>query len=348
MSPLRSIITRSAREKKRIVSFLRLFSLLILGAGHTAYLYAADHAAGDSATTENKAAERLLMQGRIDEAVATLQRVVGANPKNGQAHLLLCRSFYAEKHQDDAVTACENAVQILPRSSEAQDWLGRAYGMKAEQAGPTGGFALARKVRAAFETAVQLDSMNGPAVNDLSEFYIAAPALIGGGQDKATALADRVQTQLPQQAHRIRALAAEKRKDYGTAEREFMAAANVAMCPDAQVDLGAFYARRSQRGRAVDTLKQCLATDRSRDATIVDAASILTNMHLEPQLAVQTLHQYLLSDAKSDAAPVIKVHVMLGKILAASGNKMGAKIEFDNALELARSYASAEQALQQL
>jgi tetratricopeptide (TPR) repeat protein len=344
---MRSIIARSAREKKRTASFLRLFLLLLLWGRHTAYLYAADHAAGDQATTEN-IAERSLMQGRIDEAVAALQRIVSANPKNGQAYLLLCRSFYAEEHQDDAIATCENAVRILPRSSEAQDWMGRAYGMKANQAGPIAGFTLARKVRAAFETAVQLDPMNGPAVNDLSEFYIAAPAIIGGGQDKAAALADRVQAQLPQQAHRIRALAADKRKDYGTAEREFKAAVNVAMRPDARVDLGAFYARRSQPDRAVDALKQCLAADRSRDATIVDAASILTNMHLEPQLAEQALRQYLFSDAKSDAAPVIKVYVMLGKMLAAAGNKMGAKIEFDNALELARSYAPARQALQQL
>lgn len=288
------------------------------------------------------------MQGRIDEAVAALQRIVAANPKNGQANLLLCRSFYAEEHQDDAITACENAVRMLPRSSEAQDWMGRAYGMKANQAGPIAGFTLARKVRAAFEAAVQLDPQNGPAVNDLSEFYIAAPAIIGGGEDKAAALANRVQAQLPQQAHRIRAMAAEKRKDYGTAEREFEAAVNVAMRPDARVDLGAFYARRLQPDRAVDSLKQCLAADRSRDASIVDAASILSTMHLEPELAEQTLHQYLFSDAKSDAAPVIKVHVMLGKMLAAAGDKVSAKIEFDNALELARSYTTAEQALQQL
>ena len=345
---MRSSITRNACEKKYTATFMRFFLLLLVVGFHASYFHAADLATEDRGTTESKAAERSLMQGRIDEAVATLQRNLASNPTNGQANLLLCRSFYAEEHEDEAISACENAVRLLPRSSEAQDWMGRAYGMKANEAGPIAGFTLARKVKAAFETAVQLDPMNGPAVNDLSEFYIAAPAIIGGGLDKAAALADRAQARLPQEAHRIRALVAEKHKDYGTAEREFKAGVNVGMRPDARVDLGAFYARHSQPDRAVEALKECLAADRSRDATIVDAASILTDMHREPQRAEQTLLQYLSSEAKSDAAPVIKVYVMLGKMMDAAGDKRGAKIEFGNALELAHSYASARQAQQKL
>lgn len=288
------------------------------------------------------------MQGRIDEAVATLHPIVAANPNDGRAYLLLCRSFYAEEHTDEAITACESAVRMLPRSSEAQDWMGRAYGMKASHAGPIAGFKLARKVKAAFETAVALDPNNGSAVNDLSEFYIDAPGIVGGGLDKAALLADHVQSRLPQNAHRIRALAAEDRKDYGTAEREFKAAAEVAMHPDALVDLGGFYARRAQQERATHALTQCLEADRLKDATIVDAASIFNSMQIEPRLAEDTLRQYLRSNAKSDAAPVIRVHVMLGKMLAAAGDKERAKIEFNKALELASSYAPAKQALQEL
>ena len=72
--------------------------------------------------------------------------------------------------------------------------------MKAEHAGPIAGLSLALKVKAAFEAAVALDPRNGAAANDLSEFYIDAPAMIGGGLDKTAALADHVAAQLPQQA----------------------------------------------------------------------------------------------------------------------------------------------------
>jgi predicted negative regulator of RcsB-dependent stress response len=98
----------------------------------------------------------------------------------------------------------------------------------------------------------------------------------------------------------------------------------------------------------VQALKQCLAVDRARDASVVDAASLLGDMHREQGVAQQALREYLASDAMSDAAPVIRVHVMLGKMLAGAGDKAGAKIEFDKALEMASGYAPAKQALQEL
>jgi Flp pilus assembly protein TadD len=139
-----------------------------------------------------------------------------------------------------------------------------------------------------------------------------------------------------------------KAKDYGTAEREFRAAVGVANLPDAWADLGAFYMERGEDDKAVDALKQCLAVDHAKDASVVDAASLLDRMHREQGLAEQALQGYLESGTKSDAAPVIEVHVMLGKLLASEGNKAGAKIEFDKALEMASGYAPARQALHTL
>jgi len=302
----------------------------------------------DRSATERAAAERALMQGQIDEAVARAQRLAAADPKDGQAYLLLCRSFYAEAHAEEAIAACTKATEALPHSSEAQDWLGRALGMKAERAGPIAGLSLALKVKTAFETAVALDSGNGDAINDLGEFYIAAPMIIGGGLDKSAALANQAMAQRPQPAHRILAMTAEKRKDYGTAEREFRAAVAVANRADAWIDLGAFYRRRGEYDKAVESLKRGLAVDRTKDASLVDAASLLDRMHREPELTRKTLRDYLKSDVKSDDAPAIKVHVMLGKLLESEGDKAGAKIEFEAALQMAAGYAPAKQALQQL
>jgi tetratricopeptide (TPR) repeat protein len=306
-----------------------------------------DRSAEDRTALDRRAAEKSLLQGRIDDSVTVLKRLVAANPNDGQAYLLLCRGFYAEEHIDEAISACENAVRANARNSEAQDWLGRAYGVKADHAGPLQGFLLARDVRAAFEAAVASDPGSSAAVGDLSEYYVAAPPVVGGGLDKADELADRCLARMPQQAHRIRALVAEKRKDYGTAEREFQAAVDVAKRPDAWVDLGGFYERRKQPDRAVEAIEHGLAADRAKDASIVDAASILNEMHREPRLAKLALQQYLASNAKSDAVPAVRVYVMLGKMLAEAGDTPGARIEFGKALELASNYAPAKRALKQ-
>jgi tetratricopeptide (TPR) repeat protein len=290
-----------------------------------------------------------LLSGRSDDAVAQLKQIVASTPakdrSSGQAHLLLCRAFYAQSLAAPAVSECTAALRTLSADSSAQDWAGRAYGMQADSAGPIAGLRLAFKVRNAFEAAVRLDPNNGVAVNDLSEYYIDAPSIVGGGFDKAARLADQSQPQLPQNAHRIRAMAAEKQKDYGTAEREFRAAAAVANHPNAWADLGAFYARRSQSGQAVDALRRAISLDRARSSTLVDAATTLTEIDREPRLAERAFRSYLASANRSDAAPAFKVHVALAKLLRDEGNVPEAKIELEHSLELVSGYAPARREL---
>ena len=288
------------------------------------------------------------MQGHVDEAIAGLRTIVAANPQDGQAHLLLCRAFYAEELSDPAVSECEAALTTLNQNSAAQDWMGRAYGIKANHSGPIAGYKLASKVRIAFEAAVNLDPKNGDAVDDLSEYYVGAPSIVGGGLDKALALASRVEAQLPQQAHRIRGLAAEKNKDYDMAEHEFQAAVGTGGRPDAWTDLGNYYSRRHDKSKAVDALRHALSADRPRDASLVDVASILFDMHVESKLTEQALRDYLSSNAKSDAAPAFKAHLLLGQLLQRLGDKAGARNEFSQALALAHDYAPAQKAIQQL
>jgi len=292
--------------------------------------------------------EKVLMQGRADDAIARLQPLIATNPQDGRAHLLLCRAFYAEELVDDAVSECEAALGTLSNDSKAQDWMGRAYGIKADRSGPIAGYRLASKVRVAFETAVELDSQNDDAVNDLGEYYVGAPAIVGGGVDKALALAARVEAQLPQTSHRIRALAAEKEHDPDTAEREFKAAVSVAGHPDAWTDLGLFYYRRGKKDQALEALHHAIDADRARGPALVDAASILLKMHTEPELAERALRDYLASNAKTDAAPAFKAYVELGNVLESTGDKLGAQTQFQDALALARDYPPAKRAIRHL
>jgi Tfp pilus assembly protein PilF len=290
-------------------------------------------------------AAHALAQGQADSAAALLHPILVADPNNGEAHLLLCRTYYAEEMPAAAANECAAALKTLGNDSSAQDWAGRAYGLEADHAGPVSGLRLALRVRNAFQTAVHLDPDNGSAINDLSEYYVNAPSIVGGGFDKAAQLADQSQSELPQNAHRIRALAAEHQKDYDIAEREFRAAAAVANHPDAWADLGAFYAKRQQPDQAVDALRRAIALDRTHSASSVDAATTLTEIHREPQLAERALRDYLAGHNQSDAAPAFRVHVTLARLLGDEGDTADAKIEVQKALELASNYAPAHKEL---
>jgi tetratricopeptide (TPR) repeat protein len=292
-------------------------------------------------------ANALLQQGRVDEATASLRQILTAQPTDAEAHLLLCRVYYAQDMGDKAIHECEAAVANAPSSSDNQLWLGRAYGFKASHANPIAGLNLAIKVRIAFERAVQLDPENIHAMNDLGEFYVAAPSLIGGGLDKARALAAQMQPHFPSQAHRLLALIAEKKKDNAAAEIEFSKAVAAGKSPEAYIDLGQFYQRHNQPAKMLEALEAGVSADHRKGPVLVDAASILTDAHRSSELAQTLLRTYLSSSAKTDDAPAFKVHVQLGDLLAHNGDPTGAHREYAAALALASNYAPARKAMQQ-
>lgn len=287
----------------------------------------------------------LLQQGRVDEATASLHEVLAAQPDDAQAHQLLCRAYYAQNIADNAIRECELAVANEPSSSDNQMWLGRAYGFKASHANPIAALNLAIKVRNCFEHAVELDPENIHAMSDLGEFYVEAPSLIGGGLDKAQALAARMRPHFPSESHRLLALVAEKKKDIAAAEAEFTSAAIAGKTPDAYIDLGHFYQRHNQPEKMLDALQSAIAADHRKGPAIVDAASILTDAHRSPELAENLLRTYLSSPAKTDDAPAFKVHLQLGDLLAQRGDLTGAHREYATAHALASNYAPARKAM---
>jgi tetratricopeptide (TPR) repeat protein len=291
-------------------------------------------------------ANTLLQQGRVQEATASLDATLAQRPADGPSRQLLCRIYYAQELADAAIRQCELAVSSAPDNSDNYMWLARAYGLKASKANPLKALTLAKKVHAGFERAIQINPENVHAMSDLGEYYVAAPAIVGGGLDKARTLAATMQSNFPAQAHRLFALIAEKEKYDATAEAEFKAAVAAGHTPDAYIDLGHFYERHNQKDKMLEALHAGIASDRRRDAALVDAASILTASRTSPELAEDLLHAYLSSNAKTDDAPAFKVHVQLGNLLAQNGDTAGARREYAAAFALAPNYAPAREAMQ--
>ena len=72
-------------------------------------------------------------------------------------------------------------------------------------------FAAGRKGHEFFERAVELDPRNGEAFNDLFDYYLQAPGILGGGYDKAAEVAKRIGQLNPAEGHFAQAQLAEKR-----------------------------------------------------------------------------------------------------------------------------------------
>jgi tetratricopeptide (TPR) repeat protein len=286
-----------------------------------------------------------LSAGRADDAISRLSSSLLVNPRDGEAHNLLCRVYYQEERWDDAIRECETAVQLMPENSEYHRWLGRAYGGKANRIHSIKAYPLARKVRHEFEQAVQLDGENLDALSDLGEFYTAAPKIVGGDKKKAEEVARLLEHGDPVEACRIRGSIAEKDGNYALAETQFRAAVEVSKNPaDAWMTLASFYSRRHQLELMLQAVHSGIDADAKAKATkmhgpaLVRAAALLSRNNQEPQLAIQLLRLYLESPNKSADWPAFQVHAELGRLLRQQGDEVGAQQQIEAATALAQAY----------
>jgi len=132
-------------------------------------------------------AQPLYSVGNYGQAADALQAAVAQNPKDASLYYWLGRCSYELRDFKAAIASWERAVKLEPGRSDYHDWLGRAYGRKADEeshSNMVGALSLAHKTRHEFETAVQLDASDIHAQRDLISFKASAPASLGGGDSQ--------------------------------------------------------------------------------------------------------------------------------------------------------------------
>jgi tetratricopeptide (TPR) repeat protein len=311
-----------------------ILAISLLGAG-------ACDARGDN-TAYLDTANADLQAGRADEALHKLREVVRQSPQNAAAYNLLCRTYLTEEHWDEAIGACEKAVQIEPNNSDYHMWLGRAYGEKADRVSFVTAYTLSKKVRSEFEAAAQANPRNAAALSDLGEFYAEAPSIVGGGTDKAEDIANRLESIDSAREHELQARIAEAQKDYAKGENEFKAAITASPKPaNYWMTLASFYRRRQRWDDMVAAIRKGIAADKEPDTSLPNGAWVLIRANREPQLAAQMLEAYLASPKKTEEAPAFVIHKDLGRLKKQMGDSEGAQREFATAAELASEYKLA-------
>ena len=106
-------------------------------------------------------ARRAFEASDYTKAIQVLQAAAAKEPTNGDIQLLLTKSYLELQEHDAAIRSAEKAVSLGQQNSIYHEWLGRAYGEKADHAAwPPTKISLAKKTGREFETAVQLDGKN--------------------------------------------------------------------------------------------------------------------------------------------------------------------------------------------
>jgi len=148
--------------------------------------------------------------------------------KDAAVYELIGRNYFQLGEFKKSTDAFERAEAADPRNSQYALWLGRAYGRRAETSNPFSAVSQAGKARQYFERAVELDPHNVEALNDLLEYYMNAPGILGGGYEKAKATAAKIAAIDPAEGHYAMATLAEKRKEMASAEDQLRRAIELA------------------------------------------------------------------------------------------------------------------------
>lgn len=299
-----------------------------------------------AADVGNPSPESLLRGGRVDDAIAQLSQQLEQKANEAQTRHLLSRAYFALGNYDAAIRESEKAVALAPNNALYHLWLGRAYGRKAEHANWFTAAGLAGKMRDQFEKSVQLNGDDIAARTDLAEFYIEAPAIMGGGKDKAQAQAKTIEPKEPSTAHWIRAKLAEKDKNYAAAEAEYKAATDDGNRADMWLSLASFYRRQNRIAEMEQAVNKAVAIEKkpTSSSPLFDAAGLMLKAGRIPQ-ATAFLIKYLGSKDKVEDAPAFQAHYLLGQIYEKQGDRAAASREYTAALQLAKDYKDAREGL---
>ena len=290
------------------------------------------------------AANAALQAGEADKAMALLDKLDKPDSR-AEAYNLRCRVEYTLEHWDRAANDCEQAVKLDAQNSDDHLWLGRALGEKASRASFLSAYSLAKWVRTEFEEAVRLNPRNAEALAALGEFYEQAPGVVGGGIDKSETVAAQLERFDPVRAHELRGSIAERRKDYGTAERELKQAIAGAAHPAVQwMTLASFYRRRDRftdMESAVRSGENAAQRDKQAGVALYNGASLLYATNRDPARATKMLEDYLAGSAKTEEAPAFVAHTWLAHLKQQFGDTAAASRERAAALALAHEYKPA-------
>lgn len=164
-----------------------------------------------------------LQRGSIGRAKEIFENVLKKDDNNAEAHyrlgLIELRRDY--RNEDEAVDHMERAAELDPQSADYQYGYGAALGVRAQHAGVFKQAFLAPKIKKAFFRAVELNPKHVQARIGLAQYYLRAPSIMGGDEEKGWQEIDTVVSLDEYQGRVVKAMMLMVEKKSNEAEQEF-------------------------------------------------------------------------------------------------------------------------------
>jgi tetratricopeptide (TPR) repeat protein len=245
-------------------------------------------------------AEQLYQRTDYQASLALLDK----SSSDSATMFLIGRDYFMLGDFKKSTDYLEKASLSEPKNSQYMDWLGRAYGKRAETSNALMAPHLASKTRQAFEHSVALDPRNREALGDLFDFYLEAPGIMGGGYDRAAKVADQISAIDPAEGLFLKARLAQKRNEFQTAEQQLRQA--VAIAPQALghvIALARFLAGQGRIQESDELLLQAQKAHPDSPTIWFERADLLIQQRRSLDEAKDLLRKYIHTPTTVDDPP---------------------------------------------
>ena len=257
-------------------------------------------------------AKDLYQKTDYEEAARVLRTI---RVESAEVSALMGKTYYQLGNYTKATDALEKAVSLDPKNSEYYNWLGRVYGRRAETSSPFTAWSYAGKCRKNFEQAVELNPRNLEAIDDLFEFLVNAPGLVGGGVDKAAALAESARAVDLGKYYSLMARLAEKKKDPPSQLQHLQMALKVAPWSVGRIiDMARFLAKEKKYNESDELFDRAKKAEPENPEIKFQRAKIYIETGRNTEEAKKLLKEYLKSSLTPDNSSRSEAENLLKKI----------------------------------
>lgn len=245
----------------------------------------------------------------------SLLELLPLTPKDAASLQLIGQNYFMLGEYKKATESLEKAAALAPDDAQAWLWLGRAYGRRAETSNPFSAPGYATKARQMFERAVALDPSSKEAFGDLFDFYLEAPGFLGGGHNKAEALAARVSQIDPAEGLYLQAQIDDRRNQFDSAEEKLRRAIEIAPAqPGRFLELAKFLGRRGRIAESEAMFEEAARLAPNNPHQMFDRASLYIKQRRNLAQARALLELYLRLPLTPGDPPRDRAELLLKKI----------------------------------
>ena len=259
------------------------------------------------------------------------------------------RAAMQRNDAEAAKTLLEQAVAQNPNSAEAHYLLGTAYGTLISTASMFSKPGLASKTRDEFQRAIQLDPNFIDARFGMISWYLEAPGIVGGGEDKAIAEANEIKKRDAIDGHRAFAAIYSHQKKPDLVHKEYAdAVKEQPNVPRAHYYMGVRFLTEKNNPAATAEFETAVKLDQQYMPGWFQIGHMAALTGTNMERGEESLRKYLAYAPKRDEPPVYRAHYWLGTIYEKQGKKAEAKASFAKALSANPNQKDVQEAMKRV